>query len=187
MSSHDHLKNLIQRIELSLTNHYTISIATAAKEESWSASVFYVSDQKLNIYFISFDESKHIQGILKNKKVSATINQDVSDWMQIKGLQLQGVAYKVPEQHRKNILNAYRQKFDSIHELLDLPKTDDEKKIAKQFNIDETGYRLITNCGSDGGQEVPYLHFHLVGGLKLGKMISLSKTEKKRFNEYKSL
>jgi len=61
------------------------------------------------------------------------------------------------------------------------------KKIAKQFNIDETGYRLITNCGSDGGQEVPYLHFHLVGGLKLGKMISLSKTEKKRFNEYKSL
>jgi len=53
------------------------------------------------------------------------------------------------------------------------------KKIAKQFNIDETGYRLITNCGSDGGQEVPYLHFHLVGGLKLGKMISLSKTEKR--------
>ena len=134
MSSHDYLKNLIQRIELSLTNHYTISIATAAKEELWSASVIYVSDQKLNIYFISFDESKHIQDILKNKRVSATINQDVSDWMQIKGLQLQGVAYKVPEQHRKNILNAYRQKFDSIHQLLDLPKTDDEKKIAKQFN-----------------------------------------------------
>lgn len=61
------------------------------------------------------------------------------------------------------------------------------KKIAKQFNIDQTGYRLITNCGSDGGQEVQYLHFHLVGGLKLGKMISLSKSEKKKFNELKSL
>ena len=60
------------------------------------------------------------------------------------------------------------------------------KKIAKQFNIDKTGYRLITNCGSDGGQEVNYLHFHLVGGLKLGKMISLSKSEKKKFNEFKS-
>tara|TARA_E500000178_G_C16936113_1_gene714094 strand:- start:515 stop:754 length:240 start_codon:yes stop_codon:yes gene_type:complete len=53
------------------------------------------------------------------------------------------------------------------------------KKIAKQFNVDQTGYRLITNCGSDGGQEISYLHFHLVGGLKLGKMISLSKSEKK--------
>ena len=159
MSSHDYLKNLIQRIELSLTNHYTISIATAAKEESWSASVFYVSDQKLNIYFISFDESKHIQGILKNKRVSATINQDVSDWMQIKGLQLQGVAYKVPEQHRENILNAYRQKFDSIHELLDLPKTDDEKKIAKQFNsislfcFEPHWIRLLDNSLGFGSKE----------------------------------
>ena len=61
------------------------------------------------------------------------------------------------------------------------------KKIAKQFNIDQSGYRLITNCGSDGGQEIQYLHFHLVGGLKLGKMISLSKSEKKKFNELKSL
>jgi len=159
MSSHDHLKNLIQRIELSLTDHYTISIATAAKEESWSASVFYVSDQKLNIYFISFDESKHIQDVLKNKRVSATINQDVSDWMQIKGLQLQGVAYKVPEQHRKNILNAYRQKFDSIHELLDLPKTDDEKKIAKQFNsislfcFEPHWIRLLDNSLGFGSKE----------------------------------
>ena len=159
MSSHDHLNDLIQRIELSLTNHYTISIATAAKEELWSASVFYVSDQKLNIYFISFDESKHIQGILKNKRVSATINQDVSDWMQIKGLQLQGVAYKVPEQHRKNILNAYRQKFDSIHVLLDLPKTDDEKKIAKQFNsislfcFEPHWIRLLDNSLGFGSKE----------------------------------
>lgn len=61
------------------------------------------------------------------------------------------------------------------------------KKIAKQFSIDETGYRLITNCGSDGGQEINYLHFHLVGGIKLGKMISLSKSEKKKFNELNSV
>ena len=159
MSSHEHVKDLIQQIELFLANHYTISIATVAGEEVWSASVFYVSDQKLNIYFISFDESKHIQGILKNKRVSATINQDVSDWMQIKGLQLQGVAYKVPEQHRKNILNAYRQKFDSIHELLDLPKTDDEKKIAKQFNsislfcFEPNWIRLLDNSLGFGSKE----------------------------------
>ena len=45
------------------------------------------------------------------------------------------------------------------------------KKIAKQLNIDQTGYRLITNCGSDGGQEVPHLHFHIFAGEKIGKMV----------------
>ena len=83
-----------------------------------------------------------------------------------------------------------------IHSLNDIQEEDSNylsnillgaKKIAKQFNIHQTGYRLITNCGCDGGQEVQYLHFHLVGGLKLGKMISLSKSEKKKFSELKSL
>lgn len=38
------------------------------------------------------------------------------------------------------------------------------KKIAKEAGIAETGFRLLTNCGKDGGQTVPHLHFHLVGG-----------------------
>mgnify|MGYP000279789185 CR=1 FL=1 len=34
------------------------------------------------------------------------------------------------------------------------------------------GYRYIGNNGPDGGQEVPHLHFHIVGGEKLGRMVS---------------
>lgn len=41
-------------------------------------------------------------------------------------------------------------------------------KIAKQEDIDEKGFRVIVNCGEDGGQEVKHLHFHLIGGKKLG-------------------
>lgn len=53
--------------------------------------------------------------------------------------------------------------------------------LAKKLQIAETGYRIITNCGKNGGQEIPYLHFHLVGGLRLGKMISLPKDSKKEW------
>jgi len=42
------------------------------------------------------------------------------------------------------------------------------KKLAEKEGIAERGYRLVMNCGSDGGQLVPHLHLHLIGGRKLG-------------------
>ena len=40
--------------------------------------------------------------------------------------------------------------------------------VAKSAGIDGSGYRLVSNCGRDGGQEVFHLHYHLLGGAKLG-------------------
>ncbi|MDA3793357.1 MAG: histidine triad nucleotide-binding protein [Elusimicrobia bacterium] len=42
------------------------------------------------------------------------------------------------------------------------------KKIAKDLNIAENGYRTVINCNKDGGQEVDHLHVHLLGGRKMG-------------------
>ena len=33
------------------------------------------------------------------------------------------------------------------------------------------GFRLINNCGADGGQTIPHVHFHLIGGRKLGEKL----------------
>lgn len=41
-------------------------------------------------------------------------------------------------------------------------------KIAKEQGIADSGYRIINNCKEDGRQEVKHLHFHLIGGKKLG-------------------
>lgn len=67
-----------------------------------------------------------------------------------------------------------------ISSLVDL-KEEDEKvvgkiytvinKIAEQEGIDKKGFRVIVNCGEDGGQEVKHLHFHILGGKKLGLKI----------------
>jgi histidine triad (HIT) family protein len=40
-------------------------------------------------------------------------------------------------------------------------------EVAREQGVAESGYRLIANTGSDGGQTVFHLHFHLLGGTKL--------------------
>ena len=47
------------------------------------------------------------------------------------------------------------------------------QKLAQKMGLDKDGYRLLTNIGENGGQEIKHLHFHLVGGTKL-KWVHLS-------------
>ncbi len=44
--------------------------------------------------------------------------------------------------------------------------------VANLVGAKDKGYRALTNIGSDGGQEVPHLHFHIFAGEKIGKMVS---------------
>ena len=44
--------------------------------------------------------------------------------------------------------------------------------ISNLVGAKEKGYRVLTNIGSNGGQEVPHLHFHIFAGENIGKMVS---------------
>lgn len=44
------------------------------------------------------------------------------------------------------------------------------EKVSNILGVSE-GYRILSNKGSNGGQEVPHLHFHVFGGKKLGRML----------------
>lgn len=41
-------------------------------------------------------------------------------------------------------------------------------KIARELKISENGYRVVNNCGRDGGQTVGHIHFHMMGGRVFG-------------------
>ena len=67
-----------------------------------------------------------------------------------------------------------------IETLLDVKDEDSElisyiyqiiNKIAKNEGFAENGFRVIVNCGKDSGQEVMHIHFHVLGGKKLGEKI----------------
>lgn len=44
------------------------------------------------------------------------------------------------------------------------------KKLAQEFGVEKSGYRLLINNGPNAGQTIPHLHFHLLGGGPLGPM-----------------
>jgi len=41
------------------------------------------------------------------------------------------------------------------------------RDIARKEGIAKSGYKLLLRTGEDGGQEVPHVHLHLIGGVKL--------------------
>jgi histidine triad (HIT) family protein len=43
--------------------------------------------------------------------------------------------------------------------------------VARQMGVAEKGFRLVNNCGEDGGQTIRHVHFHLIGGRRLGPKI----------------
>jgi len=45
------------------------------------------------------------------------------------------------------------------------------KLVAKENSFSESGYKLVFNCGEHGGQTVPHLHLHILGGEPLGGVL----------------
>ncbi len=44
--------------------------------------------------------------------------------------------------------------------------------VAKKLGLEESGYRILSNSGTDAHQEVPHFHIHLVGGKSLGPLLA---------------
>lgn len=45
------------------------------------------------------------------------------------------------------------------------------RDLARELHIAEKGYKLLIRVGRDGGQEIPHLHLHLIGGVRLSENI----------------
>jgi len=57
----------------------------------------------------------------------------------------------------------------SAEEVMDFNKT--VGAVAVEMGLPEDGYRLVSNIGTNGGQEVPHYHVHILGGIKLGPIL----------------
>ncbi|SDL41515.1 histidine triad nucleotide-binding protein [Halarsenatibacter silvermanii] len=68
----------------------------------------------------------------------------------------------IPKNHIESLEEVPEDEFDLI---ADIHKT--IQKLARSEGIAESGYRVVNNCGEEGGQTVGHVHFHLLGGREL--------------------
>lgn len=68
----------------------------------------------------------------------------------------------VPKKHFSSVMEVNDEDMVYISEVYKAIKI-----IAKEKNIAEEGFRVVNNCGENGGQTVKHIHFHLIGGRKL--------------------
>jgi histidine triad (HIT) family protein len=72
----------------------------------------------------------------------------------------------VPKTHITSLTELTEEQQDLAGRLIILAKD-----LAEKEEIAKSGYRLVINCGYEGGQLVPHLHLHLIGGRRLsGKL-----------------
>ncbi len=70
----------------------------------------------------------------------------------------------IPKQHFKDLNDINQVNESLLGHILSVIQ-----RLAVEFGVAESGYRVVTNIGADGGQMVEHLHFHMIGGQKLSK------------------
>ena len=68
----------------------------------------------------------------------------------------------IPKKHIPSLLHLPEVESSLIGDMVNTAN-----QLAKREGIAESGYRLVINCGEQGGQVVPHLHMHLLGGRRL--------------------
>jgi uncharacterized protein YhbP (UPF0306 family) len=96
-----------------LQAHNVATLATTGAEGPWAAAVFY-AHTGFTLYFLSSPTSRHGSNIGDGAEVAATIQEDYSDWREIKGIQLEGRAKRLEGAERAEAEARFGAKFPRL-------------------------------------------------------------------------
>jgi len=97
-------------------------------------------------------------------KIPADIVHQDEEFLAFRDIQPQAPRHVIiiPKSHIASVTQLNSEQEGLIGRLILLARD-----LAEKEGISSSGYRLAINCGADGGQLVPHLHLHLLGGRKL--------------------
>src|SRR5688572_24189141 len=98
------------------------------------------------------------------REVPASIVSESPDWMSFNDINPQAPVHIVliPKKHAAGLSDFPLSEAQLLSSLLF-----EASRIAKEKKLDGPGYRLVLNTSVNGGQTVPHLHFHILGGRRM--------------------
>ncbi|MDH5696704.1 MAG: histidine triad nucleotide-binding protein [Dehalococcoidia bacterium] len=72
----------------------------------------------------------------------------------------------IPRRHIPSLVQLTEDELPVIAHMVEVAN-----QLAKGEGVAQSGYRLVINCGKEGGQLVPHLHLHLLGGRRLSDQL----------------
>ena len=114
------------------------------------------------IYRVSMSET--IFSKIINKEIPADVVYETDEILAFRDINPQAPTHilVIPKQEIPSLASATETDSPLLGKLLSA-----SAEIAEKEGLKDSGYRVVTNIGSDGGQAVPHLHLHILGGRKM--------------------
>lgn len=136
---------LLDRIKGYLKAHRVLTLATVDEGGPWGASLFYASDEALNLYVLSDPATRHGRALADGARVAGTVHGETKDWTTIQGIQLWGTAGEVKA--AEEVFARYTEKFPFAAALI---RGDGPHRF---YQITPAWIRLIDNSRGLGFKE----------------------------------
>jgi len=111
---------LSMRVQHYLRDHNVATLATSNNGDLWAAAMFYANDG-YTLYILSSPTSRHCINLAQSPRVAVTIQEDYSDWMEIKGVQIEGIASEISGTEEEKARRLYGRKFPVVGMLAQAP------------------------------------------------------------------
>ena len=98
---------------------------------------------------------------IAGKKTPAKIVSESDRWISFHDVRPQAPVHilLVPKTHVENIAE-----LEAADPALSSSLFSEATRLTRELNLREVGYRIVINCNRNGGQTVPHLHMHILGG-----------------------
>jgi uncharacterized protein YhbP (UPF0306 family) len=96
-----------------LQRHHVMTLATQGPDGPWAAAVFYAAEG-VELLFLSSPSSRHCRHLAQDARCAATIQEDYSEWAQIKGVQLEGRVRELRADDARLTREHYARKFPIV-------------------------------------------------------------------------